>query len=101
MRKSFQTASRETVWKMPEGFSTAGLWQQEVAKSGVLSPPGGPRNADPGSIPIFQTVSEGEFSEVPPSGLPLCLSNRMAGVQSGFVIFTKRPQHLTLVFDGA
>ena len=23
---------------MPEGFSTAGLWQQEVAKSGVFVP---------------------------------------------------------------
>ena len=26
---------------------------------------------------------EGKFCEVPPSGLPLCPSNRMAGVQSG------------------
>ena len=38
MHRLFQTVSLETVWKMPEGFSTAGLWQREGTKFGVLRP---------------------------------------------------------------
>src|SRR5215216_7042062 len=54
----------ETVWKIAEGVSSTLLWRQEAADRDFFDPSWPLRSPDSGSIPNFQTVSEGVFSEV-------------------------------------
>src|SRR5215217_3563527 len=61
---SSENASSETVWKIAEGVSSTLLWRQEAADRDFFDPSWPLRSPDSGSIPNFQTVSEGEFSEV-------------------------------------
>jgi hypothetical protein len=54
----------ETVWKIAEGFLAVRFWRQEAADPVLFASVGGLRSPELGLIPIFQTVSEGEFCEV-------------------------------------
>jgi hypothetical protein len=49
---------------MAEGFLTVRFWRQEASDRLPFAAFGGLRSFDSELIPIFQTVSEGEFSEV-------------------------------------
>jgi hypothetical protein len=52
-------------------------------------------------LPYSPKCPEHEFCEVPPSGLPLCPFQPDGRGTIRLVTLTERPQHLTLVFDGA
>src|SRR5215216_7603493 len=60
----FTQVRGETVWKIAEGVSSTLLWRQEAADRDFFDPSWPLRSPDSGSIPNFQTVSEGEFCEV-------------------------------------
>src|SRR5215218_966215 len=60
----FTRVRGETVWKIAEGVSSTLLWRQEAADRDFFDPSWPLRSPNSGSIPNFQTVSEGEFSEV-------------------------------------
>jgi hypothetical protein len=60
----FTGVRRETVWKMAEGFSTVRSQGQEAADRILFTPLGSLRSLNSALISIFQTVSEGLFSEV-------------------------------------
>jgi len=55
---------RETVWKIAEGFSRVRFWGKRLPTESSCPPLGGLRSPDSALISIFQTVSEGVFSEV-------------------------------------
>src|SRR5215216_1667809 len=65
--RTSENSPLETVWKIAEGVSSTLLWRQEAADRDFFDPSWPLRSPDSGSIPNFQTVSEGEFSEVPHS----------------------------------
>src|SRR5918998_1153584 len=61
----FTQMPRETGWKIAEGYLTVHFWRQEASDRRLSAAFGGLRSFDSGLFPIFQTVSEGEFSELP------------------------------------
>src|SRR5215216_6093429 len=80
----FTQVRGETVWKIAEGVSSTLLWRQEAADRDFFDPSWPLRSPDSGSIPNFQTVSEGEFSEVRGSqaSMALCSSEESVGPTS-------------------
>src|SRR5215216_799684 len=62
--RTSENSPSETVWKIAEGVSSTLLWRQEAADRDFFDPSWPLRSPDSGSIPNFQTVSKGEFSEV-------------------------------------
>jgi hypothetical protein len=64
MMPLFTRVRGETVWKIAEGFLAVRFWRQEADDLVLFASVGGFRSPELGLIPIFQTVSEGEFSEV-------------------------------------
>src|SRR5215216_4539365 len=64
LKRTSENSYSETVWKIAEGVSSTLLWRQEAADRDFFDPSWPLRSPDSGSIPNFQTVSEGAFSEV-------------------------------------